>query len=60
METQNSADNEKHISEDSSAKDKFLTESQCRLIEYHHAVNRSLGLPESPCIDLSDKGIIKS
>lgn len=37
----------KHISEDSSAKDEFLTEKQRRLIEYHFAVNHSLGFSES-------------
>lgn len=38
----------KHISDDSAANDKFLTEKQRSLVEYHFAVIRSLGLPEYP------------
>lgn len=41
METQDPINEHKHISDDSSAKEGFLTEKQRRVIEYHHAVNRS-------------------
>lgn len=37
----------KHISENPTAKDEFLTEKQCIFMAYHFAVRRSLGLPES-------------
>lgn len=47
MHKQKLINKEKHISEDSPAEDKFLTEKQRRLIEYHFAVKRSLGLQES-------------
>lgn len=43
METQDPINEHKHISDDSSAKEGFLTEKQCRVIEYHHAVNCSSG-----------------
>lgn len=38
---------DKHISRNLLVEDKFLTEKQCRLIEYNFAVKRSLGFTES-------------
>lgn len=43
METQDPINEHKRISDGSSAKDGFLTEKQRRVIEYHHAINRSSG-----------------
>lgn len=43
MDTQDSINEHKHISDDPSAKEGFLTEKQRRVIEYHHAVNCSSG-----------------
>lgn len=37
----------KHIPENQLSEDKFLTEKQRILIEYHFAVKRSLGFPQS-------------
>lgn len=50
----------KHISEERLAGDKFLTEKQRRLIKYHFAVKRSLGFTESGQEDLSDQGTLSS
>lgn len=37
----------KHIPENQLSEHKFLTEKQRKLIEYHFAVKRSLGFPQS-------------
>lgn len=50
----------KHISEDRFAENKFLTEKQRKLIEYHFAVKRSLGFTESGQEGLSDQETISS